>query len=106
MLEVSKMLFHGDVLTLPMKTLLTSWCVDQRGAGHVATDASLISRPEKRGRCPRGNRLQGPPPLDEFSWVHCSEFAGCWNFHKQTYTQLQHSEKPLLLLQKPKNLNY
>ncbi|WP_220385842.1 hypothetical protein, partial [Klebsiella pneumoniae] len=31
---VGKTLLHGDVLMWLMKTLLTSWCINQRGAGH------------------------------------------------------------------------
>ncbi|MDE4694499.1 hypothetical protein, partial [Klebsiella pneumoniae] len=33
-LFVGKTLLHGDVLMWLMKTLLTSRCVNQRGAGH------------------------------------------------------------------------
>ncbi|TBL61158.1 hypothetical protein EYY97_11845 [Hafnia paralvei] len=33
-LFVGKMRLHGDVLTLLMKTLLTSRCINQRGAGY------------------------------------------------------------------------
>ncbi|MBU9815917.1 DUF4942 domain-containing protein, partial [Rahnella sp. C60] len=32
-LFVGKTLLHGDVLMWLMKTLLTSWCINQRGAG-------------------------------------------------------------------------
>ncbi|MEN4196009.1 hypothetical protein, partial [Serratia marcescens] len=35
-LFVGKTLLHGDVLMWLMKTLLTSVCINQRGAGHVA----------------------------------------------------------------------
>ncbi|MHB7580073.1 hypothetical protein, partial [Citrobacter freundii] len=35
-LFVGKTLLHGDVLMWLMKTLLTSGCTNQRGAGHVA----------------------------------------------------------------------
>ncbi|PSS44315.1 hypothetical protein C6560_23330, partial [Enterobacter sp. FS01] len=34
-LFVGKTLLHGDVLMWLMKTLLTSRCINQRGAGHV-----------------------------------------------------------------------
>ena len=34
-LFVGKTLLHGDVLTLQMKTLLTSGCTNQRGAGQA-----------------------------------------------------------------------
>ncbi len=34
-LFVGKSLLHGDVLMWLMKTLLTSRCVNQRGAGHI-----------------------------------------------------------------------
>ncbi|PPS48384.1 hypothetical protein BWR12_23640, partial [Citrobacter braakii] len=48
-LFVGKTLLHGDVLMWLMKTLLTSGCTNQRGAGHVdslATDKlySIVSR--------------------------------------------------------------
>ncbi|WP_204375972.1 hypothetical protein, partial [Klebsiella pneumoniae] len=33
-LFVGKTLLHGDVLMWLMKTLLTSRCINQRGAGH------------------------------------------------------------------------
>ncbi|MBW5937630.1 hypothetical protein CFM95_27165, partial [Klebsiella michiganensis] len=36
-LFVGKTLLHGDVLMWLMKTLLTSRCVNQRGAGHRAS---------------------------------------------------------------------
>ncbi|MGE6456128.1 hypothetical protein ACQKEG_06155, partial [Klebsiella quasipneumoniae] len=32
---VGKTLLHGDVLMWLMKTLLTSGCTNQRGAGHI-----------------------------------------------------------------------
>ncbi|WP_074424008.1 hypothetical protein, partial [Klebsiella pneumoniae] len=35
-LFVGKTLLHGDVLMWLMKTLLTSGCTNQRGAGHVS----------------------------------------------------------------------
>ncbi|RXI18657.1 hypothetical protein DOD04_11830, partial [Klebsiella michiganensis] len=35
-LFVGKTLLHRDALTLLMKTLLTSRCINQRGAGHEA----------------------------------------------------------------------
>ncbi|PAY94796.1 hypothetical protein CEG99_25040 [Shigella boydii] len=35
-LFVGKTLLHGDVLMWLMKTLLTSGCTNQRGAGHTA----------------------------------------------------------------------
>ncbi|RHW63377.1 hypothetical protein AUM81_06965, partial [Cronobacter sakazakii] len=35
-LFVGKTLLHGDVLMWLMKTLLTSGCTNQRGAGHIA----------------------------------------------------------------------
>ncbi|QCZ30346.1 hypothetical protein FHN83_27755 (plasmid) [Leclercia adecarboxylata] len=35
-LFVGKTLLHGDVLMWLMKTLLTSGCINQRGAGHNA----------------------------------------------------------------------
>ncbi len=36
-LFVGKTLLHGDVLMWLMKTLLTSGCTNQRGAGHMNT---------------------------------------------------------------------
>ncbi|WP_096961877.1 autotransporter outer membrane beta-barrel domain-containing protein, partial [Escherichia coli] len=42
-LFVGKTLLHGDVLMWLMKTLLTSGCTNQRGAGHSAyTDANYL----------------------------------------------------------------
>ncbi|MGS4283570.1 hypothetical protein, partial [Klebsiella pneumoniae] len=38
-LFVGKTLLHGDVLMWLMKTLLTSGCTNQRGAGHSAENA-------------------------------------------------------------------
>ena len=34
-LFVGKSLLHGDILMWHMKTLLTSWCINQRGAGQT-----------------------------------------------------------------------
>lgn len=39
-LFVGKTLLHGDVLMWLMKTLLTSGCTNQRGAGHPAGDCT------------------------------------------------------------------
>ncbi|MFP2767773.1 hypothetical protein ACLEUJ_25775, partial [Escherichia coli] len=39
-LFVGKTLLHGDVLMWLMKTLLTSGCTNQRGAGHTTQKAS------------------------------------------------------------------
>ncbi|MER1662244.1 hypothetical protein, partial [Enterobacter cloacae] len=39
-LFVGKTLLHGDVLMWLMKTLLTSGCTNQRGAGHAVSMAS------------------------------------------------------------------
>ncbi|MCK7172269.1 hypothetical protein, partial [Enterobacter chengduensis] len=36
-LFVGKTLLHGDVLMWLMKTLLTSGCTNQRGAGHLGS---------------------------------------------------------------------
>ncbi|WP_223820763.1 hypothetical protein, partial [Pantoea sp. VH_25] len=47
-LFVGKTLLHGDVLMWLMKTLLTSWCINQRGAGQGLAEWILIfaqSRP-------------------------------------------------------------
>ncbi|PQK94931.1 hypothetical protein CG434_21025 [Pantoea ananatis] len=40
-LFVGKTLLHGDVLMWLMKTLLTSRCINQRGAGQVDATLSL-----------------------------------------------------------------
>ncbi|TGG70947.1 hypothetical protein DAH17_24205, partial [Escherichia coli] len=40
-LFVGKTLLHGDVLMWLMKTLLTSGCTNQRGAGHAASRPSV-----------------------------------------------------------------
>ncbi|MBX4510607.1 hypothetical protein CF032_28780, partial [Klebsiella oxytoca] len=42
-LFVGKTLLHGDVLMWLMKTLLTSQCINQRGAGHDLWVFSLDS---------------------------------------------------------------
>ncbi|MBM7228594.1 hypothetical protein JTY90_28735, partial [Klebsiella michiganensis] len=45
-LFVGKTLLHGDVLMWLMKTLLTSRCINQRGAGqmlHSALDIRIIT---------------------------------------------------------------
>ncbi|MDW4556994.1 hypothetical protein, partial [Raoultella planticola] len=39
-LFVGKTLLHGDVLMWLMKTLLTSGCTNQRGAGHNHPDVA------------------------------------------------------------------
>ncbi|WP_431625903.1 hypothetical protein, partial [Enterobacter kobei] len=40
-LFVGKTLLHGDVLMWLMKTLLTSGCTNQRGAGQAGSDVPL-----------------------------------------------------------------
>ncbi|AYY33227.1 hypothetical protein EGX99_14485 [Klebsiella pneumoniae] len=42
-LFVGKTLLHGDVLMWLMKTLLTSRCINQRGAGHNVTFSINVS---------------------------------------------------------------
>ncbi|MCR4250028.1 hypothetical protein NUU24_13220, partial [Escherichia coli] len=42
-LFVGKTLLHGDVLMWLMKTLLTSGCTNQRGAGHRMAEEKLSS---------------------------------------------------------------
>ncbi|MFZ8755780.1 hypothetical protein ACO1ZF_25820, partial [Enterobacter kobei] len=42
-LFVGKTLLHGDVLMWLMKTLLTSGCTNQRGAGHNVWRPTLIA---------------------------------------------------------------
>ncbi|MFH3202765.1 hypothetical protein, partial [Klebsiella pneumoniae] len=46
-LFVGKTLLHGDVLMWLMKTLLTSRCINQRGAGHMNSDIVLNIRHKK-----------------------------------------------------------
>ncbi|MHB7213712.1 hypothetical protein ACYCMM_25125, partial [Klebsiella pneumoniae] len=41
-LFVGKTILHGDVLMWLMKTLLTSRCINQRGAGHATRYAAGI----------------------------------------------------------------
>ncbi|WP_203402027.1 hypothetical protein, partial [Escherichia coli] len=41
-LFVGKTLLHGDVLMWLMKTLLTSGCTNQRGAGHTRCKGELV----------------------------------------------------------------
>ncbi|MCU3012990.1 hypothetical protein N8S84_21720, partial [Enterobacter hormaechei subsp. hoffmannii] len=52
-LFVGKTLLHGDVLMWLMKTLLTSGCTNQRGAGHdnlnAANHAAAITTLESKG---------------------------------------------------------
>ncbi|MCV2767569.1 hypothetical protein KVN90_12100, partial [Enterobacter hormaechei] len=43
-LFVGKTLLHGDVLMWLMKTLLTSGCTNQRGAGHKIINISGAAR--------------------------------------------------------------
>ncbi|EAA0827346.1 hypothetical protein DKV25_24955, partial [Salmonella enterica subsp. enterica] len=47
-LFVGKTLLHGDVLMWLMKTLLTSGCTNQRGAGHRKTVVKNLIRNTKR----------------------------------------------------------
>ncbi|WP_442781368.1 hypothetical protein, partial [Citrobacter sp. W5] len=49
-LFVGKTLLHGDVLMWLMKTLLTSGCTNQRGAGHIIKLARRIIDIEIRAR--------------------------------------------------------
>ncbi|WP_404677110.1 hypothetical protein, partial [Raoultella ornithinolytica] len=57
-LLVGKTLLHGDVLMWLMKTLLTSGCTNQRGAGHyvptmhqiTAERTAAVSNPAELGR--------------------------------------------------------
>ncbi|MDW0346431.1 RNA-binding protein, partial [Klebsiella variicola] len=46
-LFVGKTLLHGDVLMWLMKTLLTSGCTNQRGAGHRGYSVVRFGSPEK-----------------------------------------------------------
>ncbi|MEB7600539.1 hypothetical protein, partial [Raoultella terrigena] len=43
-LFVGKTLLHGDVLMWLMKTLLTSWCINQRGAGQKRFSADAATQ--------------------------------------------------------------
>ncbi|WP_268629359.1 hypothetical protein, partial [Escherichia coli] len=43
-LFVGKTLLHGDVLMWLMKTLLTSGCTNQRGAGHRGFIGGTLAR--------------------------------------------------------------
>ncbi|MCV9127663.1 hypothetical protein ODZ18_25145, partial [Escherichia coli] len=43
-LFVGKTLLHGDVLMWLMKTLLTSGCTNQRGAGHSNNGLNLFMK--------------------------------------------------------------
>ncbi|WP_239181699.1 hypothetical protein, partial [Citrobacter werkmanii] len=42
-LFVGKTLLHGDVLMWLMKTLLTSGCTNQRGAGHLIANCLAVN---------------------------------------------------------------
>ncbi|WP_230682199.1 hypothetical protein, partial [Cronobacter sakazakii] len=44
-LFVGKTLLHGDVLMWLMKTLLTSRCINQRGAGHMWLEEVFGQKP-------------------------------------------------------------
>ncbi|TYS92351.1 hypothetical protein FYK60_22240, partial [Enterobacter hormaechei] len=57
-LFVGKTLLHGDVLMWLMKTLLTSGCTNQRGAGHPHSE---------RGR-KSFIRLRQPPVPSTTTW--------------------------------------
>ncbi|MCQ1966209.1 hypothetical protein, partial [Escherichia coli] len=46
-LFVGKTLLHGDVLMWLMKTLLTSGCTNQRGAGHMVESIRNIHAEDK-----------------------------------------------------------
>ncbi|TFF57241.1 hypothetical protein EIC82_14345, partial [Enterobacter sp. A11] len=46
-LFVGKTLLHGDVLMWLMKTLLTSGCINQRGAGHCSRFMAQSGRANK-----------------------------------------------------------
>ncbi|MDK1848822.1 MULTISPECIES: hypothetical protein, partial [unclassified Klebsiella] len=48
-LFVGKTLLHGDVLMWLMKTLLTSGCTNQRGAGHYPK-SDLFNKAYKRNK--------------------------------------------------------
>ncbi|MCU3959581.1 hypothetical protein N8X73_22470, partial [Enterobacter hormaechei subsp. steigerwaltii] len=43
-LFVGKTLLHGDVLMWLMKTLLTSGCTNQRGAGHLIQTKEMLRK--------------------------------------------------------------
>ncbi|RWT89514.1 hypothetical protein DN602_30065, partial [Raoultella ornithinolytica] len=43
-LFVGKTLLHGDVLMWLMKTLLTSRCINQRGAGQAIKKVELLQK--------------------------------------------------------------
>ncbi|MGY2971228.1 hypothetical protein ACVWWU_001627, partial [Pantoea sp. PA1] len=45
---VGKSLLHGDVLMWLMKTLLTSRCINQWGAGHGITNKPMSAMSEER----------------------------------------------------------
>ncbi|PQK80558.1 hypothetical protein CG428_04165, partial [Pantoea ananatis] len=48
-LFVGKSLLHGDVLMWLMKTLLTSRCINQRGAGHGHEFSAILAESNQRG---------------------------------------------------------
>ncbi|MDM6886323.1 IS3 family transposase, partial [Enterobacter asburiae] len=54
-LFVGKTLLHGDVLMWLMKTLLTSGCTNQRGAGHHEWQSFLKSHGLEGSMSRRGN---------------------------------------------------
>ncbi|RWT27641.1 hypothetical protein DN460_13680, partial [Enterobacter cloacae] len=76
-LFVGKTLLHGDVLMWLMKTLLTSGCTNQRGAGHShllgGEDSSTVKvfferEPVKRGLMPPCSVLEVNYTKQVFKW--------------------------------------
>ncbi|WP_418278690.1 hypothetical protein, partial [Klebsiella pneumoniae] len=58
-LFVGKTLLHGDVLMWLMKTLLTSRCINQRGAGQKGSLRRAFSMGEKKPASENGPRKMG-----------------------------------------------
>ncbi|RBY03942.1 hypothetical protein DS987_04250, partial [Escherichia coli] len=56
-LFVGKTLLHGDVLMWLMKTLLTSGCTNQRGAGQLITEPCLLNISKSKGMFIRSIRM-------------------------------------------------
>ncbi|WP_234015184.1 hypothetical protein, partial [Cronobacter dublinensis] len=61
-LFVGKTLLHGDVLMWLMKTLLTSRCINQRGAGHPGSTGTGVS--DGKGSSTSGSCDMVPPTWD------------------------------------------
>ncbi|MCQ0835701.1 hypothetical protein L1C83_27175, partial [Klebsiella pneumoniae] len=73
-LFVGKTLLHGDVLMWLMKTLLTSGCTNQRGAGHVAAQCSYrcqLDSPWAAKKLIGKQQITQKQKAQSFDWAFC-----------------------------------